>query len=90
MAIKRRYFTAVRRPTKGVQLACERKGDGMIIELVAADAAVSNGNKMAMKSSNDGDDVHTVLNFTSIGCCFSFGFIGAIGNGFDDMTVLLC
>ena len=61
----------------------------MIVETVAANAAVSHGKKMAMKTTDDGDEVHAVLNLVGIICRFSFGFVGTIGNGLD-MIVLLC
>ena len=41
--------------------------------------AVSHRKKMAMKRPDNGDEVHAVLNLIGIGCCFSLGFVGAIG-----------
>ena len=60
----------------------------MIVEIVAANAAISHGDQVPMKTADDGDEVHPVLNLVGIICRFSFGFVGAVGSG-RDMIVLL-
>ena len=44
--------------------------------------AVSHGEQVPMKTTDDGDQVHPVLNFIGIAMPPLFGFVGAVGNGF--------
>jgi len=77
-----RYLAPICQATKGVQFADERNGDGMIAEFIAtANATVSHCAQMPMERPDDGDDVHSVLNLTSVGCCFSLCFDGPVGDG---------
>ena len=43
-----------------------------------------------MKAANDGDEVHAVLNLIQHRLPLFVGFVGAVGNGFVGMIVLLC
>jgi hypothetical protein len=79
---QRRYFTAIGKPTKGIQLADEGDGDGMIVEIVATDAVIPHGDQVAMETSDDGDQIDAALYLGGVICGLFFGLIGTVGNGF--------
>ena len=75
-------------PTKGVQLADKGDGNGMVVEIVAANSTVSHGVEMAMKGPDDSYQIAAVLNlagsfaaFRSLRCSLAMALM--------DMTVLL-
>jgi hypothetical protein len=75
------HFPLIGHAAQAVQLADEGQGDGMVDKVVAKDAAVAEGQQMAVKCPDDGNKVAAVLHRIGIIGGLLLDRIGTIGNG---------
>jgi hypothetical protein len=76
-----RHLPVERHSTQAVQLAREGERDWMVDEVVTADAAAMQGEQMSVKTSDNGNEITSVLDGAGVGCGLLLDGVGTVGGG---------
>jgi len=67
-------------PAQAVELADECQRDRVIVEIITRYARMAQGEQMSVKTADNSDEIHAVLNCVGISGGFSLAGIGTVGD----------